>query len=54
MAAMDQPTVDGVNTYVVSKFARRAGLKVAVAGLGVTSSSQAMTRFEESATRDAP
>jgi asparagine synthase (glutamine-hydrolysing) len=34
MAAMDQPTVDGVNTYVVSKFARRAGLKVAVAGLG--------------------
>lgn len=34
MAAMDQPTFDGVNTYVVSKFARRAGLTVAVAGLG--------------------
>lgn len=32
--AMDQPTVDGVNTYFVSKAAREAGLKVALSGLG--------------------
>jgi asparagine synthase (glutamine-hydrolysing) len=32
--AMDQPTMDGVNTYVVSREARRAGLKVALSGLG--------------------
>jgi asparagine synthase (glutamine-hydrolysing) len=33
-AAMDQPTVDGVNTYFVSKAAAQSGLKVALAGLG--------------------
>jgi asparagine synthase (glutamine-hydrolysing) len=33
-AAMDQPTVDGFNTYVVSRAARRAGLTVALSGLG--------------------
>jgi asparagine synthase (glutamine-hydrolysing) len=32
--AMDQPTIDGINTYVVSREARRAGLKVALSGLG--------------------
>jgi asparagine synthase (glutamine-hydrolysing) len=32
--AMDQPTVDGFNTYVVSRAARRAGLTVALSGLG--------------------
>ena len=32
--AMDQPSVDGVNTYFVSKAAAEAGLKVAVSGLG--------------------
>lgn len=32
--AMDQPTIDGVNTYFVSLAARRAGLKVALSGLG--------------------
>jgi asparagine synthase (glutamine-hydrolysing) len=32
--AMDQPTMDGVNTYVVSREARRAGVKVALSGLG--------------------
>jgi len=31
---MDQPSVDGVNTYLVSKYAREAGFKVAVSGLG--------------------
>ncbi len=32
--AMDQPTFDGVNTYVVSGQARNAGLKVALSGVG--------------------
>jgi asparagine synthase (glutamine-hydrolysing) len=34
VSAMDQPTFDGANTYVVSGQARAAGLKVALAGLG--------------------
>jgi asparagine synthase (glutamine-hydrolysing) len=32
--AMDQPTVDGVNTYFVSRMSRQAGFKVALSGLG--------------------
>src|SRR5262249_55216316 len=32
--AMDQPTIDGLNTWFVSKAARELGLKVAVSGLG--------------------
>jgi len=32
--AMDQPTMDGVNTYVISKKTREAGIKVALSGLG--------------------
>jgi asparagine synthase (glutamine-hydrolysing) len=31
---MDQPTIDGMNTFFVAKMARRAGLKVALSGLG--------------------
>ena len=31
---MDQPTVDGINTYFVSKFAAECGLKVVISGLG--------------------
>jgi asparagine synthase (glutamine-hydrolysing) len=34
MEAMDQPTIDGINTWFVSKAARELGLKVAVSGLG--------------------
>jgi asparagine synthase (glutamine-hydrolysing) len=34
IAAMDQPTVDGINTYFVSQQARAAGVKVALSGLG--------------------
>jgi len=34
LAAMDQPTVDGVNTYVVSRVAHEAGFKVVLSGLG--------------------
>ncbi len=32
--AMDQPSIDGVNTYFVARAARAAGLKVALSGLG--------------------
>lgn len=32
--AMDQPTIDGLNTYFVSKAAAETGLKVAMSGLG--------------------
>lgn len=32
--AMDQPTIDGINTWFVAKAARELGLKVAVSGLG--------------------
>jgi asparagine synthase (glutamine-hydrolysing) len=32
--AMDQPTIDGVNTYFVARAARAVGLKVALSGLG--------------------
>jgi asparagine synthase (glutamine-hydrolysing) len=34
LAAMDQPSVDGVNTYVVSEAVARSGIKVALSGLG--------------------
>ncbi len=34
LAAMDHPSADGVNTYVVSHAVRSAGLKVALSGLG--------------------
>jgi asparagine synthase (glutamine-hydrolysing) len=34
LRAMDLPTMDGVNTYFVSREARRAGVKVALSGLG--------------------
>ncbi|HZM28165.1 MAG TPA: asparagine synthase (glutamine-hydrolyzing), partial [Gemmatimonadales bacterium] len=34
LAAMDQPTTDGVNTYFVSRAGAQAGMKVALSGLG--------------------
>jgi asparagine synthase (glutamine-hydrolysing) len=34
LSAMDQPTLDGVNTWLVSAKARAAGVKVALTGLG--------------------
>jgi asparagine synthase (glutamine-hydrolysing) len=34
LEAMDQPSIDGVNTWFVSKVAKEAGLKVAISGLG--------------------
>jgi asparagine synthase (glutamine-hydrolysing) len=34
LAAYDQPSVDGVNTYTISKAVRQADIKVALSGLG--------------------
>jgi len=34
MERMDQPTIDGVNSYFVARAAKEAGLKVALSGLG--------------------
>lgn len=34
LEVMDQPSIDGINTYYVSKAARENGLKVALSGLG--------------------
>ncbi|MEZ4736433.1 MAG: asparagine synthase (glutamine-hydrolyzing), partial [Caldilineaceae bacterium] len=34
LAALDQPSIDGVNSYFVSQTARQAGLTVALSGLG--------------------
>jgi asparagine synthase (glutamine-hydrolysing) len=34
LAAMDHPSADGANTYVVSKVTKEAGIKMALSGLG--------------------
>ena len=34
LAAMDRPTVDGINTYILSNVAAQNGIKVLVSGLG--------------------
>ena len=34
LEAMDQPTMDGINTYVVSKAVKESGITVALSGLG--------------------
>jgi asparagine synthase (glutamine-hydrolysing) len=34
LSVMDQPTIDGINIYFVSKAAKQAGLKVVLSGLG--------------------
>lgn len=34
LTAMDQPSLDGINTYLVSRTARAQGLKVCLSGLG--------------------
>ena len=34
LLAMDQPSIDGINTYFISKFARQYGLKAVLSGLG--------------------
>lgn len=34
LASFDQPTIDGVNSYVISKAVKQAGITVALSGLG--------------------
>jgi asparagine synthase (glutamine-hydrolysing) len=34
LQAQDQPSVDGINTYFISKYARQAGLKAVLSGVG--------------------
>jgi asparagine synthase (glutamine-hydrolysing) len=34
LIAMDQPSIDGINTYFISKFAREHGLKAVLSGVG--------------------
>src|SRR6185437_583988 len=34
LAAADQPSIDGLNTFVISKAVRKEGIKVALSGLG--------------------
>ena len=34
LGAMDQPSIDGINSWFISKVAREAGLKVALSGIG--------------------
>ena len=34
LSAMDQPTIDGINTFLISRSAHEVGLKVALSGLG--------------------
>jgi asparagine synthase (glutamine-hydrolysing) len=34
LSAMDQPTIDGLNTYVISRAVKQAGVTVALSGLG--------------------
>jgi asparagine synthase (glutamine-hydrolysing) len=46
LAAMDQPSVDGVNTWFVSKAAREIGLKVAISGVGGDELLGGYTTFE--------
>jgi asparagine synthase (glutamine-hydrolysing) len=31
---MDQPSIDGINSYFICKYAAQAGLKAALSGLG--------------------
>ena len=32
--AMDQPTIDGINTYFICKYAKKIGLKAVISGIG--------------------
>jgi asparagine synthase (glutamine-hydrolysing) len=34
LKAMDQPTIDGLNTFLIARQTRAAGIKVALSGLG--------------------
>ena len=50
IAAFDQPSMDGINTYFVSWAARQAGLKVALSGLGSDELFGGYTSFRDAST----
>jgi asparagine synthetase B (glutamine-hydrolysing) len=45
LKAMDQPTIDGLNTFLIARQTRAAGIKVALSGLGGDELSQATPPF---------
>jgi asparagine synthase (glutamine-hydrolysing) len=47
LAAMDQPSIDGVNTYFVTRAASRLGLKVALTGMGGDELFAGYTHFKQ-------
>ena len=49
LGALDQPTMDGINTYFVSWAAREVGLKVALSGLGGDELFAGYTNFADTA-----
>jgi asparagine synthase (glutamine-hydrolysing) len=53
-AAMDEPTVDGVNTYLIARAARAAGLTVALSGIGGDEVFLGYRHLRAATTLDAP
>lgn len=47
LAAADQPSMDGLNTFVVSRAVRREGIKVALSGLGADELFGGYTSFRD-------
>ena len=47
LASMDQPSIDGLNTYIISKAVRARGIKVALSGLGADELFGGYSTFDE-------
>jgi asparagine synthase (glutamine-hydrolysing) len=50
--AMDQPTIDGINTYFISKYAKEHGLKAVLSGLGADELFGGYPSFKQQRTLD--